>query len=173
MNHERHDGSVVTLAALLVVGLIGSACTNTETVTASSPDGMVAVQGLRADEAWAKPGLDLAGYDKLLLAPTEFEFRDVPKTAGYYGRANSTVTEFPVSENDRKQLTETVARVLREELSQSRSFTLTEEPGPGVLVVRTALEDIISRVPPEIPAQRRYLDRIARTGGQRRRRREP
>lgn len=159
MNHERHTGFLAALPALALIVLGGNACTGPAAV-APPADGMVAASGLGVDEAWTKPGLDLAAYDKLLVAPTEFDFRDVPATASYRGNTGTT-TAFPVREADRKQLADTVAKILREELAASRSFTLTDEPGPGVLVVRTSVQDIVSRVPPEIPGRSDvYLDRI-------------
>lgn len=121
-------------------------------------DGMVPIQGLSADEAWAKPDIDLSTYDQLLIAPTEFQFRAV-RDPGLGGRR--TATEFPISDENRRQLIGTVTEILREELAGTRNYTLTDSPGPGVLVVHTALLDIVSKVPPQ-EARREdiYLDEV-------------
>lgn len=161
MNTTSPLASRLVVTAICLLGAAGCGRSTLDLPSAdTNADGLARLSGLDADEAWAKPGLDLGTYERLLIAPTEFSFRDVRQVS----RLDRTGTrmEFPIDEADRKRLEEMVATVLREELSGSRNFSLTEEPGPGVLVVATSLLDIVSRVPPEIPARSDvYLDRIA------------
>jgi hypothetical protein len=42
-----------------------------------------------------------------------------------------------------------VDKAFREELVKRGHYTLVDAPGPGVLVVKPALMDVVSRVPPE------------------------
>ena len=44
---------------------------------------------------------------------------------------------------------EAIREVMSEELRQVKNYTITDEPGPGVLKVTMGLIDVVSRVPPE------------------------
>lgn len=153
-----------TLRAFAVVACFGvAACTPTTAVVdhdSRTPDGMVPVRDSGMDEAWVRPDLNLSSYRKLLLLPPDLEFRAVRPVATS-SLARSNVREFPVSPEDQQRLANTLTEVFREELAKSRNLTLTTEAGPDVLVVSTALRDIVSRVPPEGPGRVDiYLDRI-------------
>ena len=50
---------------------------------------------------------------------------------------------------------------IKEELQKSSRFTMVDSPGADVLIVRGAMLDIVSRVPPEITGRGDiYLDRV-------------
>jgi len=110
---------------------------------------------------WAGDQARTPPFDKVLLAPMELEFRPVAPMMGPPGGL-STRTEFPVSDRDREDLAKTFAEIFRDELGHNKHFTLTDQPGPGVLVVKPSLRDIVSRVPPEEPIGRSrvYLDSV-------------
>jgi hypothetical protein len=111
---------------------------------------------------WATPDTRVPPFEKVMLAPVELDFRPVPPVAGPPGTAGSTRTDYPVTERDRERIAETVGRIFREELAESTAFELTDEPGPGVLLVKPALRDIVSHVPPEEYPGRSdiYLDSV-------------
>ena len=60
----------------------------------------------------------------------------------------SSATEFPISEADQQRLKDLADEIFTEELRKSTRFTMVDAPGPEVLVVRGALLDIVSNVPP-------------------------
>lgn len=103
---------------------------------------------------WATPDTKVPPFDKVMLAPVELEFRNVPPLTGPTHAPQSSRTEYPVSEADRARMADTFNTVFREQLARANGYTLTNEPGPGVLLVKPALRDIVSRVPPdEIPGR--------------------
>ena len=51
-------------------------------------------------------------------------------------------------------MSKTFTEIFREELGHSTHYSLTDQPGPGVLLVNPSLRDIVSRVPPEEPVGR-------------------
>ena len=109
---------------------------------------------------WLKPQSSIAPVTRIMLAPTEFGYRDVKP---FYGTsmAYSSRTEFPVSEENRGRLAKVVAEVFREELAKNKHVQLTTEAGPGVLLIKTSLLDIVSRVPPEPPGRSEvYVDSV-------------
>jgi hypothetical protein len=123
-------------------------------------DGMVPVRDSGMKEAWVKPDINISGYQKLLLLPTEMQFRAVRPVAGT-GLSRSTAHEFPISPANQQRLVEMVTDVFREELARSRTLALTTEAGPDVLLVRISLLDIVSKVPPDGPGRTEfYLDEV-------------
>lgn len=123
-------------------------------------DGMVPVRDAGLKEAWVKPDINLASYERMVLLPIEVQFRAVRPTAGTT-LYRSQDREFPLSTADQKRLVDTVTEVFREELAKSRHLALVTEAGPDVLVVRTSLLDIVSKVPPEVAGRNEiFLDEV-------------
>ncbi len=122
---------------------------------AEAPDPALQIRNHSLEIQWAEQGVLPQPFDKVMLAPIELAFREVKPLAGPPGYTGGR-TEFPVEEGEQARLAETFDRILREELGKSQRVTLVEAPGPGVLVVKPALRDIVSRVPPEEPAGRTY-----------------
>ena len=110
-------------------------------------DGLHRVAHSRMQNAWAKPDLNLAGYDRILPGPTLLEYRAV---RGEGGRSRDA---FPLSDAQKEKLERLVREEFRNELEKSRHFGLTDQTGPNVLILKSALADIVSYVSPE-PAGR-------------------
>ena len=111
-------------------------------------DGLAPVENSIFSTAWAAADVDLTRYDKIVLAPAEFEFRAVRRTVGATNRSGSD-REFWISDAARDELVETVTAVFREELLKSTRWEIVESPGPDTLTLVGGLLDIVSRVPPE------------------------
>lgn len=140
---------------ILFVALFATmaACTTAPTIQEGPDaevtfDGLVAIDNSVFQRAWIDPDIDLSFYNQIMSGGAEFEFRAVRGNAGTSSRASSR-NEFPISEANQQRLKDTVGEVFREELANSQHFTMTDERGPDVLIVRGALLDIVSRVPPE------------------------
>ena len=117
----------------------------------TGPDAEVSFDGLHRvdrtvmDMAWAKPTLDLTGYNKLMLVGAGLAFREVEDP----GRYDRTATEFPISEENRERLRETVREIFLEEFERIDEWEIVTEPGRDVLILAGAIIDIVSAVPPE------------------------
>jgi hypothetical protein len=107
-------------------------------------DGLHRVDGATLDRAWAKPGVDLSGYTKVMLVLGDMQFRDV-KDPGL--RRNAS--DFPLDEKQKRGLESAIEEAFITELGKSTRFTLVNEAGPGVLEIRGALVDVVSHVPEE------------------------
>jgi hypothetical protein len=105
-------------------------------------DGLHRVDGGTFDRAWVRPGFSLDGYDKILLQPISMSFREV-EDPGFRRSASN----FPIEEEQRQGLRTIFEEAFVAELGRSRRFTLTEQAGPGVLEIHSALIDIVSHVP--------------------------
>lgn len=85
--------------------------------------------GDQAAMVYVDPNAQWSQYNKILLQPVEFW--DDPSTS--------------VSASDQQMLGEYFYNVLKEDLS--KSFTLVDQPGPGVLVLRVAIVNATTAVP--------------------------
>ncbi len=144
----------VRLTWLLFLAALFLGCTSSTPMIDTGPDAVVTFDGLhkvkgsRADEAWARPGLDLSGYSKIMLQGAGIEYRPGGET-GRAWRARAGGGPYEVTENQKQRLRTVLAAAFRDELGKSDRFTLVEEPGPDVLLIRGALLDVVSYVPPE------------------------
>ena len=102
------------------------------------------VDGGTFDRSWAKPGVDLSGYTKILLRTGEMGFREV-KDPGYRRDA----TNFPIDDEQRQWFEQTIREAFVKELGNRGRFTLIDQPGPGVLEIYGAIVDVVSHVPEE------------------------
>jgi hypothetical protein len=152
------------LVAAGVVILAG--CATPERSIQSGPDAEVTYDGLvRVDNAsfkrvWIDPTVDLSRYKKIMPGTAEFEFRAVREVSASAAR-RSGANEFPVNEANQLRLENLANEIFNEELQKSSRFTMVDSPGADVLIVRGAMLDIVSRVPPEITGRGDiYLDRV-------------
>ena len=141
----------ILLSIALVVWI--AACTTVPSLQEGpdaevSFDGLVGINNSVFKRAWIDPDIDLSVYNKIMPGGAEFEFRAVRGSAGT-SMSTSSRTEFQISEENQQRLIDTVGEIFREELSKSQFFTMTDERGPDVLIIKGALLDIVSRVPPE------------------------
>ncbi len=143
---------------LVLLSLLIVACTSAPPALQTGPgaeytfDGLVRVDNSRFRNAWADPEVDFSQYNKVMPGGAEFEFRAVSKTAGA-GRTLSSrgsQREFSISDANRDKLVDTVSGIFREELSKAQGWEAADEVGPDVLILRGALLDIVSFVPPEL-----------------------
>jgi len=122
-------------------------------------DGLVRVNNAGFARAWAAPDIDFTRYTKIMPGGAEFEFRAV--RGGNTASRSSSKSEFPMSDSDKQKLAEVVSVIFDEELAKSKRFAIADRPGADVLIVRGALLDIVSMVPPERAGRSEiYLTRV-------------
>lgn len=131
-------GSVLLLAASIATS--ATPTIQTGPTAEITQDGLSRIDGSVMKGAWVKPGVDLARYTKIMVVPSGITFKEVKRHAN---------GEFPLSDEQKQTLQETVIEVFNEELAKAKRYTVTTQPGPDVLLVRGAMLDVVSRVPPE------------------------
>jgi len=142
--------------SLILLSLFVGACTSAPPALQTGPDaertydGLVRVNNSRFQDAWADPEVDFSEYNKVMPGGARFEFRAVSKTAGRTSLSRGTQSEFWISDANRDKLVDTVSGIFNEELSKAQGWESAEEAGPDVLIIRGALLDIVSFVPPEM-----------------------
>lgn len=165
MPHHRLDSSLRFPIFVAIVALLGGCAGSTPTIDTSPEaevtfDGLHEIKGGRANKAWARPDADIAQYSKIRLQGAGIQYRSGGDARKRYNP--STVGKhFEVTEKQKARLVEVVSEAFREELAKSEYFTLVEESGPDVLLIRGALIDVVSFVPPEpIGRAEVFLSRI-------------
>jgi hypothetical protein len=138
---------------LLATVMVIAGCVTPEATIQTGPDaetthdGLVRVDNSAFQRAWVDPTIDLSQYSKIMPGNATFEFRAVRGSGTSMSRSNAT--EFPISEADQQRLKDMADEIFTEELRKSERFTMVDAPGPDVLVVRGAMLDIVSNVPPQ------------------------
>ena len=153
----------LALAAAIVTGCAASAPTvDTTDESRATFDGLYPVKGTRADEAWARPGADLSQYSKVMMRGIRVEYRPGGES-GRTAMSRSRGGPYEVTEEQKAAFVSIMAEQFLKELGKSKHFTIVSEPGPDVLLVRGALLDVVSYVPPEPIGARDavYLTRVA------------
>ncbi len=156
MTQMRNESKSVMyrLTALPIAALLFSGCATTTPSIDAGPEAEVTFDGLHevkastADKAWARPDMDLSQYSKIRLQGAGIEYRP----GGESGRtwsARSRGGPYEVTDKQKERLRKVVAEAFLDELGKSEKYTLVNESGPDVLVIRGALLDVVSYVPPD------------------------
>ena len=102
---------------------------------------------------WVRPDADISKYSKLYLWDSLFQFREGGATSAgttmQMMRGDSS-GPYAVNEESRKKFKEVVDEAVVKELGRSKLFEVTDTVGPGTLLVRGAVLDIVSDVPPNL-----------------------
>jgi hypothetical protein len=90
------------------------------------------------------PGVDTSTYTSIRLEGAGIHFRPVKRQ-----HRSARAGEFPVTEANRERLREMAQEIFPEELAKTERFEVVDSDGPDTLIVKGALLDVISRVPPQ------------------------
>ncbi len=166
LKSERKMNMRVATIVVLAIALAGCASQaptlDTSEGAEMSFDGLYPVQKPRADQAWARPDVDLTQYSKIMLQSTGIEYRPGGESGRTY-MSRTHADHFEVTDRQKAWLLEIVNEKFREELGKSEHFALVTEPGPDVLLIRGKLLDVVSFAPPQESLGAResvYLSRI-------------
>ena len=152
--HIKTKTKLRNAVALPMIAAFGIGCTTVPPTIDTSPSAEVTFDGLHemqnpiADKAWAVPGLNLSGYSKIMLKGEGIEYRPGGESGRTY-HSRSRGGPYEVTESNKARMLEVVREEFLKELGKSEKFTIVEEPGPDVLLIRGALLDVVSYVPPE------------------------
>lgn len=153
-NHKTR----LLVAGLATVAIVGCASSGAPTIQ-TGPDAEVTFDGLhrvdnsRAEYAWARPDLDLSKYSKILAVSDGFEYRQATNEGRTEAERNRG-GPYVIPQEARERFEAMAAEVFQEELSQVRNWEFVTEPGPDVMILRGAMLDIFTNVPPERTATR-------------------
>jgi hypothetical protein len=157
---RRHILMVVAVASFATACAVSDPRIDTSDESQVTYDGLYPVTGGSADAAWARPGVDLSRYSKIKLQGVGIEYRPGGESGRlYYSR--TTEDYYAVTQKQKDAFEALVKEAFLKELGRSEHFTIVEEAGPEVLLVRGGLLDVVSYIPPEpIGASEIFLSRV-------------
>jgi hypothetical protein len=140
-----HTRLFVTLAALACLdgGALLAANTPANPVE-TGDDGLQRVEVRGLDRVYARPGINLAVYDKVMLAPIDVAFSRnwKPEVIG---------THFPIPVSERQRIKQGLAKIIREEfikeLQQNGRYQVVDAPADDVLQVNASIVDLYINAP--------------------------
>jgi hypothetical protein len=102
-------------------------------------------------ETWVNPSFNATKYQNLYLWEAAFQYRDVgPAQRSRMTMMNTRQQEFGISEEGRKEFEAVVSEIFVAELNKAKKFNVVEQIGPNTLIMRAAVIDIVSNVPPDL-----------------------
>jgi hypothetical protein len=105
-------------------------------------DGLHRLERTRFDRAWARPGLDLGHYQRILMDFGGIHYKRPPQRR----RAGA---DFALEPLEREALEAELRGAFQEELFGPGGWKVAEIPGPDVLRLRLTLIDVVVDAPPE------------------------
>jgi hypothetical protein len=146
---------LLTVVAFLAAG-VAFAEQGADPKEVTGADDLVKQKSSQFQDLWVNPDADISKYGKLYLWNTVFQFRDVSDNV-----VNRTTTAmlrgdqgfFTVPEEDQEKFKELVTDVVVKELGRSKQFEIVDTVGPGTLLLRAAVLDIVSNIPPNVGRQ--------------------
>ena len=108
-------------------------------------DGLHLVNNTRMDKVWMKPGIDLSQFDSVMFEGAGIQYRAVKGS----NRHSRSADVFPLSERQKSGLEKAAKESFQSEFNKFEHFTVASNPGAGILKVKLALIDVVSRVPPK------------------------
>ena len=151
----RLNQKILPLAALIASSALLAACAGSTPVLDTSAeaevtfDGLYPVKGGTADAAWARPNVDISQYSKIMLQGVGIEYRPGGESGKLYRAGGNRVDYFELTDKQKRKFEEVLREAFLKELGNSEHFTIVDEPGPDVLLIRGGLLDVVSFVPPE------------------------
>jgi len=140
--HFRKLVNLTSLAAIFVAVSISGPVIAKDKLPEVDSDGLHLVKDRKVYAAYAKPGADLSGYDKIMLVGCYVDFvkdwqRDYNMDViGLNGRVTDKDAE-----TIKKRLADEFAKVFTEVLTK-KGYPVVTESGPGVLLLRPALINV-------------------------------
>ena len=114
-------------------------------------DGLELVKRGAFQHTWIDPDVDFRKYNKIVLVDGSFEYRDVgPARNSRSTMLRSNEREFGINEKDRARFEERVTESFTKRLARSKQFEIAEQTGPGTLILRGHVVDVVSSVPPPL-----------------------
>lgn len=136
----------------VVITILLSACSQLNLQAGAGAEGManglISIDNSVLSETYVRPGMNLQNYPSIQLIFLGIDYRQVElnPNEGYLSLGRN---EYPLTEAQKQKLQTMVADTFAEEFAAGKYFSVVAEPGPGVLLVRSGLTDVVSFVPPQ------------------------
>lgn len=143
----------------LTLAILAVGCTTTPPSIQTGEDAEVTYDGLnrvdnaKADAAWARADFDISSYNKIMLVGSGIEYTPADNK-GRTSRDRNRGGPYFIDDATRVKFEKLVQDTFLEEIGKVQNFEIVNDAGPDVLIVRGALLDVTSYVPPDFIAGR-------------------
>jgi len=124
-------------------------------------DGLHLLKGTKMARVYAKPGVDLSGYNSIYLVEPQVSFTK------NWQRSQNTIPGNTVTKDDMQRMKSELAAlfmsVFKQELQEKGGYTVVDEIAEDVLILRPAIVDL-NVVSPATPRNRNSRSVIASAG---------
>ena len=160
-----------TMFLVLVIAMVVGSGFAKSPGSNSPPEGLNELtkeKGGRFKTTLIHPDADFSKYDKLLPTQVRLEFREQSSnqggaSTGSLTRKQSKPSTAPTAE-DKMRLAEIINESLLDELGRSEAFQVVHEAGPGTLVLRAAVTNLVCECPAESSAQDKDPEPVSAQG---------
>jgi len=139
------------LTGLSVLALLSGCVVNAPPVTEKTSDGLVRVQSKQVDTVYAKPGVSLARYKRVMLDSVELAFKLD------WEKRHPEVSESDIA-RIRSQGSAVFYDIFSSALTLNNGYPLTTQPGADVLRVTASITELdVAATPGTTGTQRMYV----------------
>lgn len=125
-----------TLVVVMGMSLL-AACSTTRDSDATAPAGLSEVRAGGLDQLFIAPTVDFSQYRSLYIEPLEISYDESPRQDNLQRGPDA----FRLDTAEREQLQKEFERALYRAWEERPGWERADKPAPGVLVLRTELED--------------------------------
>ena len=140
---------LVVLLAILLLPMVVVAQEGSMAQVEGAAD-LEKVKRAKFRETYVNVETDFSKYTKIYLGDAHFDYRDAGPARRYRSHLSSSGKGiFGISQEDRDKFEKYVDEAFIKELSQGKTFKIVESLDAQTMIMRGAMVDIVSRVPPE------------------------
>jgi len=151
-----HRKLIFAVAFLAIAGCSSTPTFQTGDDAEMSFDGLTRMDNTSMGAVWAREDIDITSFRKVMFERVAVEFRAV-EGGPYSGRGGTRSTSastrnrsvFRLDDATKELFIEEISGAFRDVITESEVFEVVDQPGYDVLLIKVALLDIVSRVPPE------------------------
>ena len=139
---------VLVIASILFVNLLQAQ--ESDAPISTDTTGLEKVKRAKFRETNVNTGVDFGQYKNLYLGDAYFDYRDVgpPQRTRSSALSTSNRNVFGIAQEDRIRFQEIVAEAFEKQLGKGKNFTIVDSIDENTMIMRGAVVDIISHVPP-------------------------
>jgi len=152
-NRDFVRALIICVVLVLTAHSAGSRAQTEEDVRISevevSADGLHRVDPSLIAGTWLRPDADLSLYTRAFVMPTIVLFRET-SAPSHSAWADSSRSEFPVSELMQSRLRETFGQSFHDAMPVQRAYDVADELGRDVVLVQAYMTDVTTGLPPDL-----------------------
>jgi len=163
-----HRNLIFAIALFVVTGCSSAPAFQTGEDAEMSFDGLTRMDNTAMGAVWAREDIDITSFRKVMFERVAVEFRAI-EGGPYSDRISSSSVSsatrnrsaFNLDDATKELFIEEISGAFAEVITGSDVFEVVEEPDYDVLLIKVALLDVVSRVPPDVTGRSEvFLDNV-------------